>query len=85
MEPLADALERARAATADALAAHEHPVIVGHQGILRIVLVALGEIAPEDYFTTRLHEAEPIVVERPRSRPLTPRRGDRARDRSPTA
>ena len=65
MEPLADALQRARAATADALAAHAHPVIVGHQGILRVVLVALGQIAAEDYFATRLHEAEPLVVERP--------------------
>jgi broad specificity phosphatase PhoE len=65
MEPLADALERARAATADALAAHAHPVIVGHQGILRVVLVALGRIAPQDYFGTRLHEARPIVVENP--------------------
>jgi probable phosphoglycerate mutase len=65
MEPLTDALERARAATADALAAHEHPLIVGHQGILRIVLVALGEIAPGDYFQTRLHEAQPVVIERP--------------------
>jgi len=65
MEPLADALERARAATADALAAHEHPVIVGHQGILRIVLVALGQIAPENYFATRLHEAQPLIVEDP--------------------
>ena len=65
MEPLAAALERARGATADALAAHEHPVIVGHQGILRIVLVALGQIAPGDYFHTRLHEAQPIVIEQP--------------------
>ena len=65
MEPLADALRRARAATRDALTAHEHPVIVGHQGILRIVLVALGEIAPGDYFQTRLHEAQPIVLENP--------------------
>ena len=65
MEPLDDALARARSATADALDAHEHPVIVGHQGILRIVLVALGEIAPDDYFKTRLKEAEPIVVETP--------------------
>lgn len=65
MEPLGDALQRARAATADALAAHEHPVIVGHQGILRIVLVALGEIAPGDYFQTRMHEAQPVVVEAP--------------------
>lgn len=65
MEPLNDALARARAATADALAAHAHPVIVGHQGILRIVLVALGQIEPEDYFGTRLHEAQPVVVEAP--------------------
>ncbi len=65
MEPLADALRRARAASAAALEAHQHPVIVGHQGILRIVLVALGEIAPGDYFKTRLHEAEPLVVRAP--------------------
>lgn len=65
MEPLPDALTRVRAATAEVLGAHEHPVIVGHQGILRIVLVALGEIAPDDYFQTRLTEAEPIVVTAP--------------------
>ncbi|MEA2157200.1 MAG: ribonuclease / adenosylcobalamin/alpha-ribazole phosphatase [Solirubrobacteraceae bacterium] len=65
MEPLTAALARARAATADALAGHEHPVIVGHQGILRIVLVALGELAPEDYFSRRLHEAEPVVIAGP--------------------
>ncbi len=65
METLPAALERARAATSDALAAHEHPVLVGHQGILRIVLVALGELAPEDYFTLRLHEADPVVVVAP--------------------
>jgi broad specificity phosphatase PhoE len=65
MEPLEQALERARAATADALAAHAHPAIVGHQGILRIVLVALGEIEPGEFFATRLLEAEPVVVEDP--------------------
>ena len=65
MEPLPAALERASSATAEALAACEHPVLVGHQGILRIVLVALGELAPEDYFTRRLSEAEPIVVTGP--------------------
>jgi probable phosphoglycerate mutase len=65
MEPLADALERARAATADALAAATAPVIVGHQGILRIVLIALGELAPEDYFSRRLHEADPIRIDSP--------------------
>jgi broad specificity phosphatase PhoE len=65
MEPLAEALDRAREATADALAGARRPVIVGHQGILRIVLVALGELAPEDYFALRLHEADPILVEQP--------------------
>jgi broad specificity phosphatase PhoE len=65
METLPAALARARAATADALAAHEHPAIVAHQGILRIVLVALGELAPADYFTLRLHEARPLVVAHP--------------------
>lgn len=65
MEPLGDALQRARAATRELLAAHDHPVVVGHQGILRVVLVALGEIAPGDYFSTRLREAEPIAVEHP--------------------
>jgi broad specificity phosphatase PhoE len=65
MESLDAALDRARAATADALALASRPVIVGHQGILRIVLIALGELAPRDYFTRRLHEAQPIVVEAP--------------------
>lgn len=68
MEPLADALQRARAATADALATAEHPLLVGHQGILRVVLIALGELAPQDYFACRLHEAEPVVVAQPRVR-----------------
>lgn len=66
MEPLDAALERARAATAEALERCEAPVLVGHQGILRLVLVALGEIAPTDYFATRLNEAEPVEVESPR-------------------
>jgi len=65
MEPLDAALRRARAATADALAACEHPVLVGHQGILRIVLIALGELAPNDYFSQRLREAEPVVIRAP--------------------
>jgi broad specificity phosphatase PhoE len=65
MEPLADALKRARAATAEAIEACELPVIVGHQGILRIVLIALGELEPEAYFSLRLREAEPVVVEAP--------------------
>lgn len=65
MEPLGDALERARRATADALAAAERPVLVGHQGILRLVLVAVGRIEPGDYFSTRLREAEPIEIPDP--------------------
>jgi broad specificity phosphatase PhoE len=65
MEPLADALERVRPATADVIERHEHPVIVGHQGILRVVLVALGELEPDAYFSKRLQEAEPVVVEAP--------------------
>lgn len=65
METLPEALERASAATAAAIAGCEHPVIVGHQGILRIVLIALGELAPQDYFGRRLHEAEPVVIARP--------------------
>ena len=40
-------------------------MIVGHQGILRIVLIALGKLAPEDYFTLRLHEADPLAVVSP--------------------
>jgi hypothetical protein len=63
--PRPAALARARDATAGALAACELPAIVGHQGILRLVLVALGELAPEDYFSRRLHEADPIVIEAP--------------------
>ncbi len=65
MEPLGEALLRARSATADAIAAHDCPVLVGHQGILRLVLVALGRIEPGDYFSTRLDEARPIEVIEP--------------------
>ena len=65
METLHDALERARAATADALATYEHPVLVAHQGILRLVLVALGQVEPDEYFHTRLTEADPLEVEAP--------------------
>ncbi len=62
MEPLGEALARARLATADALAGAACPVIVGHQGILRLVLVALGRIAPGDYFATRIEEADPMLI-----------------------
>ncbi|MEA2265082.1 MAG: hypothetical protein QOE27_665 [Solirubrobacteraceae bacterium] len=72
MEPLDDALARARLAAADALASSRRPVLVGHQGILRLVLVALGQIPREDYFSTRLTEADPIPIAAPR---LTPPAG----------
>lgn len=65
MEPLGIALARARLATADVLARTDRPVIVGHQGILRLVLVALGEVAPGDYFKTRIEEATPIAIYAP--------------------
>ncbi len=65
MEPLPTALERARSATADAMVAAGCPLIVGHQGILRLVLAALGRIEPEDYFKTRLDEADPLEIVAP--------------------
>lgn len=65
MEPLDAALARARAAIADTLSGSQRPVVVGHQGILRIVLIALGELERGDYFTLRLHEAEPIAIDSP--------------------
>ena len=65
MEPLGDALARARAATADALAGSQCPVMVGHQGILRLVLVALGQVGAETYFSIRLSEADPMEIGSP--------------------
>ncbi len=65
IEPLPKALERARSATAEAIVAARCPVIVGHQGILRLVLAALGQIEPDDYFKTRLEVAEAIEVAEP--------------------
>lgn len=65
MEPLTSVLERARNATAAAVAACRCPVIVGHQGVLRLVLVALGRLEPDDYFTARLQEAEPVEIVSP--------------------
>lgn len=62
MEPLGDALERARGAAADAIADSECPVLVGHQGILRLVLVALGRVEADAYFSVRLSEAEPMEI-----------------------
>jgi broad specificity phosphatase PhoE len=63
MEPLGEALDRARSATADVLRGGARPVIVGHQGILRLVLIALGEIAPNQYFKTRIEEASPMAID----------------------
>ncbi|MDP8942782.1 MAG: histidine phosphatase family protein [Actinomycetota bacterium] len=65
MEPLGEALARVRSAVSDALAAGECPAIVGHQGVLRLVLIALGQKRPEEYFDTRLKEAEPVEIESP--------------------
>lgn len=64
-EPLPRALERARSATAAAIPAARCPVIVGHQGILRLVLAAIGQIEPDDYFKTRLEVAQPIEIAEP--------------------
>ncbi|MDQ4049305.1 MAG: histidine phosphatase family protein [Actinomycetota bacterium] len=65
MEPLGDALARARSATSDAIAACECPLLVGHQGILRLVLVALGRVEAGDYFSVRLSEAQPMEIPQP--------------------
>jgi broad specificity phosphatase PhoE len=65
MEALGDALARAREATAVALAGSDCPVLVGHQGILRLVLVALGQVEASCYFSIRLSEAEPMEIGQP--------------------
>lgn len=62
IEPLPAALARAGAATAEALAEASRPVLVGHQGILRLVLVSLGAIRREQYFELAIPEAAPIAV-----------------------
>ncbi|MGH3621758.1 MAG: histidine phosphatase family protein [Sciscionella sp.] len=61
-EPLRDALARAACVTSEATGDCRCPVLVAHQGILRLVLIALGRIEPNDYFGTRLAEAEPIEL-----------------------
>ena len=65
MEPFEDALARAGEATADALAAWRCPVIVGHQGVLRLVLVALGQVERDGFFSVRLTEGEPLRIADP--------------------
>jgi ribonuclease H / adenosylcobalamin/alpha-ribazole phosphatase len=67
MEPLEEALARATSAAEEAITASSRPLLVGHQGILRLVLIALGEIRPDQYFETRIPEAEPIEVSTGRS------------------
>jgi broad specificity phosphatase PhoE len=62
MEPLEQALARARSAVDDAVADARRPLLVAHQGILRIVLIALGQIRRDQYFETQLLEAEPREV-----------------------
>lgn len=64
-EPLGEGLERVAAALSDAIEASQCPVIVGHQGCLRLALVALGQSEPEDYFDTRLKEAEAVEIASP--------------------
>lgn len=61
-EPLPAALGRAGAAAAEALAEASRPVLVAHQGILRLVLVSLGAIRREEYFEVTIPEAAPIEV-----------------------
>lgn len=61
-EPLREALTRTASVTREAIGAWRCPVLVAHQGILRLVLIALGRIGPDDYFGTRLAEAEPIEL-----------------------
>lgn len=65
MEPLGDALVRARAAVSDAIASSHCPLLVAHQGILRLVLVALGQVEPGDFFSVRLSEGEVMEIEEP--------------------
>lgn len=63
MEPLEDALSRARSAVEEAIDASSRPLLVAHQGILRLVLIAIGRIRRDEYFEIRIPEAEPIEVE----------------------
>ena len=79
MEPLPEAFARARDATSEAIATARCPVIVGHQGILRLVLVALGGIDASEYFTTRFEEAAPLLIDSP-SVAQPPARGPRPPD-----
>ncbi|MDP9188279.1 MAG: histidine phosphatase family protein [Actinomycetota bacterium] len=68
MEPLEGALTRAGSATAEALAASRRPLLVAHQGILRLVLISLGRIRRDQYFETFIPEAEPLELEPPDER-----------------
>jgi broad specificity phosphatase PhoE len=63
MEPLEEALARARSAVEEAIDGSSRPLLVAHQGILRLVLIALGRIRRDQYFETQIPEAEPIEVD----------------------
>lgn len=79
VESLATALERVTEATGEVLANSGCPVIVAHQGILRVVLMALGELNAADYFKVLFSEAEPLKIDSPvvaplaHSQPVVPR------------
>lgn len=62
VESLATALERVREVTGEVLANSGCPVIVAHQGILRVVLMALGQLDGADYFKVRFAEADPLEI-----------------------
>lgn len=65
VEPLADALARVAGAVGRAMDGGARPVVVAHQGILRLVLMAVGRMAPSDYFATPFAEAEPMEIPAP--------------------
>lgn len=66
VEPLADALVRMTQVTRRAVDGGGRPVLVSHQGVLRLVLIALGRLDAGDYFATEFVEAEPLEILAPR-------------------
>ena len=64
-EPLAEGLERVRAAVCDAIEASECPLLVAHEGCLRLALISLGHAQPDDYFNTRLGVGEAVEISAP--------------------
>lgn len=63
MERLDDALRRATAAASDAVARAQRPVLVAHQGSLRLVLIGLGRAERGDYFRIQIRTGESIALE----------------------